>query len=525
MLQAMRGLRSLRGTTTPPGGEMAGPRTNRTAITASIMLATFMQGVDTTIANVALPHMQGSFSCSQDQIAWVVTSYIVAAAIMTPLTGWLASRFGIKYVFLISVIGFTIASALCGAAASLVQLVIYRLLQGICGAALVPLSQSVLLQVNPPEQHAKAMAVWGMGVILGPIIGPALGGWLTDDYSWRWVFYINVPVGFLAGAGIMVFIHETRHGQREAFDWFGFATLSVAIGALQMMLDRGELKDWFGSSEIWIETIVAALCFYLFIVHTATAGDRSFLNRALLKDPNCVAGIILMFLIGIPLYGSMTLLPTMMQALMNYPVVTAGFVTAPRGVGTMIAMIVVSRLVGKIDIRLIILGGLTLTAVSLWQMTGFSLQMGTWPFITTGVLQGFGLGFVFTPLSVVTFSTLPRNVITQGTAIFSLMRNVGGSVGISIVEALLVENTQVVHSRLAEHVRPDNPLAQTLGSPYSLTNIHGVAALNAEVTRQAQMVAYIDDFHLMVIVILVAAPFLLLLRRPRRPAPEPAAVE
>ena len=523
MLSAMRGLRSPRGTTTPPGGETAPPRTNRTAITASIMLATFMQGVDTTIANVALPHMQGSFSCSQDQIAWVVTSYIVAAAIMTPLTGWLASRFGIKYVFLISVIGFTVASALCGAATSLVQLVIYRLLQGICGAALVPLSQSVLLQVNPPEQHAKAMAVWGMGVILGPIIGPALGGWLTDDYSWRWVFYINVPVGILAGAGIMVFIHETRHGHREAFDWFGFATLSVAIGALQMMLDRGELKDWFGSSEIWIETIVAALCFYLFIVHTATAGDRSFLNRALLKDPNCVAGIVLMFLIGIPLYGSMTLLPTMMQALMNYPVMTAGFVTAPRGIGTMIAMIVVSRLVGKIDIRLIILGGLTLTAVSLWQMTGFSLQMGTWPFITTGVLQGFGLGFVFTPLSVVTFSTLPRNVITQGTAIFSLMRNVGGSVGISIVEALLVQNTQVVHSRLAEHVRSDNPLAQTLGAPYSLTNVHGVAALNAEVTRQAQMVAYIDDFHLMVIVILIAAPFLLLLRRPRRPASAPAA--
>jgi len=441
---------------------------------------------------------------------------------MTPLTGWLASRFGIKYVFLISVIGFTFSSALCGAATSLAQLVIYRLLQGICGAALVPLSQSVLLQVNPPEQHAKAMAVWGMGVILGPIIGPALGGWLTDDYSWRWVFYINVPVGVLAGAGIMAFIHETRHGQREAFDWFGFATLSVAIGALQMMLDRGELKDWFGSSEIWIEAIVAALCFYLFIVHTATAGDRSFLNRALLKDSNCVAGIVLMFLIGIPLYGSMTLLPTMMQALMNYPVITAGFVTAPRGVGTMIAMILVARLVGKIDIRLIILSGLALTAVSLWQMTGFSLQMGTWPFITTGVLQGFGLGFVFTPLSVVTFSTLPRNALTQGTAIFSLMRNVGGSVGISIVEALLVQNTQVVHSRLAEHIRPDNPLAQTLGSPYSLTNIHGVAALNAEVTRQAQMIAYIDDFHLMVIVILVAAPFLLLLRRPRRPTSEPA---
>jgi DHA2 family multidrug resistance protein len=507
----------------PP--ERAGGRPiNRVAITASIMLATFMQGVDTTIANVALPHMQGSFSCSQDQIAWVVTSYIVAAAIMTPLTGWLAGRFGIKYVFLISVIGFTIASALCGAATSLAQLVIYRLLQGVCGAALVPLSQSVLLHINPPERHAKAMSVWGMGVILGPIVGPALGGWLTDDYSWRWVFYINLPAGVLATVGIMIFIHDTRPAQRDAFDFFGFATLSLAIGALQMLLDRGELKDWFGSTEIWVEAILAALCLYLFIVHTVTAGERSFLKRALLKDANCVTGTLLMFLIGVPLYGTMTLLPTMMQALMNYPVITAGFVTAPRGIGTMIAMVVVSRLVGRIDIRLIILGGLGLTAVSLWQMTGFSLQMGMGPFITTGLLQGFGLGFVFTPLSVVTFSTLPRQVLTQGTAIFSLMRNIGGSVGISIVEALLAENTQVVHSRLVEHIRPDNPLAQVpfLGAHYSLTNPSGVAALNAELTRQAQMVAYIDDFHLMVIVILVAAPFLLLLRRTRAPAAKPS---
>jgi DHA2 family multidrug resistance protein len=499
--------------------EPIAPRVNRTAITASIMLATFMQGVDTTIANVALPHMQGSFSCAQDQVAWVVTSYIVAAAIMTPLTGWLAARFGIKYVFLISVIGFTIASALCGAATTLPEMVAYRLLQGVCGAALVPLSQSTLLHINPPDQHAKAMAVWGMGVILGPIIGPALGGWLTDDYNWRWVFYINVPPGILAAAGIAFFIHETRHGQREPFDFFGFATLSLAIGALQMLLDRGEQKDWFGSTEIWIEATIALLGLYLFVVHTATAGERSFLNRALLRDSNCVGGTVLMFLIGIPLYGSMTLLPTMMQALMNYPVMTAGLVTAPRGIGTMVAMFVVARLVGKIDIRLIIFSGLAMTAVSLWQMTGFSLQMGTGPLITTGILQGFGLGFVFTPLSVVTFSTLPRQVLTQGTAIFSLMRNIGGSVGISIVEALLVQNTQVVHSRLIEQVRPDNPLAQALTAPYSLSSPVGVAALNAEVTRQAQMVAYIDNFHMMVIVILVAMPFLLLLRRPRRPAP------
>jgi DHA2 family multidrug resistance protein len=505
------------------GEQALAPTANRGAITASIMLATFMQGVDTTITNVALPHMQGSLSASQDQIAWVVTSYIVAAAIMTPLTGWLAGRFGIKYVFLISVIGFTVASALCGAATSLAQLVIYRLLQGVCGAALVPLSQAVLFQINPPERHAKAMAVWGMGVILGPIIGPALGGYLTDYYNWRWVFYINLPFGVLAAIGILVFIHESRHGHREPFDFFGFATLSLAIGALQMLLDRGELKDWFGSVEIWIEATIAALALYLFIVHTATATDRSFLNRELLKDSNCMIGTVLMFVIGMPLYGTMTLLPLMLQNLMNYPVVTTGLVTAPRGVGTMVAMILVARLVGRVDVRLIILTGLAVTVVSMWQMTGFSLQMGMGPIITSGVLQGFGLGFVFTPLSTITFSTLPRNILTQGTAIFSLMRNIGGSIGISIVVALLAENTQVVHSRLVEHLRPDNPLAQApyLAAPFSLTTPAGVAALNAEATRQAAMVAYIDDFKLMMLIVIVAAPLILLLRKPR-PARAPA---
>src|ERR1700732_2562825 len=351
--------------------ETRAPVANRGAITASIMLATFMQGVDTTIANVALPHMQGSLSAAQDQMAWVLTSYIVAAAIMTPLTGWLAGRFGIKYVFLISVVGFTVASALCGAATSLAQLVIYRLLQGVCGAALVPLSQAMLFQINPPEKHAQAMAVWGMGVILGPIMGPALGGYLTDYYNWRWVFYINVPVGVLAAIGSPIFIHEPRHAHREPFDFFGFAALSVAIGALQMLLDRGELKDWFGSVEIWIEAAVAALALYLFIVHTATATDRSFLNRDLLKDGNCMIGTVLMFLIGMPLYGTMRLLPLMLQNLMNYPVVTTGLVTAPRGIGTMVAMFLVARLVGRIDTRLIILTGLVLVAVSQGQMNGF----------------------------------------------------------------------------------------------------------------------------------------------------------
>ena len=497
-------------------GEAAGTVPNRAAITASIMLATFMQGVDTTITNVALPHMQGSLSASQDQIAWVVTSYIVAAAIMTPLTGWLAGRFGIKYVFLISVAGFTVTSALCGAATSLVQLVVFRLMQGVCGAALVPLSQAVLFHINPPERHAKAMAVWGMGVILGPIIGPALGGYLTDYYNWRWVFYINVPVGILAATGIFVFIREGRHGRREPFDFFGFATLSLAVGALQMLLDRGELKDWFGSLEIWIEATIAALSLYLFIVHTVTATDRSFFNRELMRDANCMVGTVLMFLIGIPLYGTMTLLPLMLQNLMDYPVVLTGLVTAPRGIGTMAAMFLVARIMGRIDTRLVILAGMLITVAAMWQMTGFSLQMGMGPVITSGLLQGFGLGFVFTPLSTVSFSTLPRHILTQGTAIFSLMRNVGGSIGISTVVALLTENTQIVHSRLVQPLRPDNPLmhAPWAVGPYSLDTLSGVAALNAEATRQAAMVAYINDYKLMMLVVLFASPLLLLLRRP-----------
>ncbi|MGA7263608.1 MAG: DHA2 family efflux MFS transporter permease subunit [Stellaceae bacterium] len=506
--------------------ETRAPVANRGAITVSIMLATFMQGVDTTIANVALPHMQGSFSAAQDQISWVVTSYIVAAAIMTPLTGWLAGRFGIKWVFFISVAGFTVASVLCGVATSLAQMVIYRLLQGICGAALVPLSQSVLLQINPPHRHAQAMSVWGMGVILGPIIGPALGGWLTDQYNWRWVFFINVPAGVLAAAGILIFIRETRHGRREGFDFFGFATLSLAIGALQMLLDRGELKDWFGSPEICVEAAISGLAIYLFIVHTATATERSFLNRDLLKDTNCIVGTVMMFLVGIPLYGTMTLLPTMLQDLMNYPVMTTGLVTAPRGVGTMVAMLVVARLIGRVDIRLVILTGLLVTAVAMWEMTGFSLYMGMGPIIVTGVMQGFGLGFVFTPLSTVTFSTLPRQLLTQGTAFFSLMRNIGGSVGIAVVEALLAENTQVVHSRLIEHLRPDNPLAQSqLASPYSLTDPSGIAALNAMATRQAAMVAYIDNFKLMMIMVIAGVPLVLLLRRPRAAARAAVAAE
>ncbi|MGH7055178.1 MAG: DHA2 family efflux MFS transporter permease subunit [Stellaceae bacterium] len=501
----------------------AGGVPNRGAITCSIMLATIMQGIDNSIANVALPHIQGSLSASQDQVAWILTSYIVSAAIMMPLTGWLAGHFGIKYIFLISIAGFTVASALCGAAESLTQLVVYRMLQGVCGAGLVPLAQAVLLQINPQERHGQAMAIFGIGAMLGPITGPALGGWLTGNFNWRWVFYINVPIGIVAAIGVFIFLQETRRTHREAFDFFGFIALSIAIGALQMMLDRGQVKDWFGSTEIWIEAGIAGVAFYLFTVHTATATDRSFLNRDLLRNSNFVVATVMMAFIGIVLSGTSALLPTMLQDLMNYPVVTSGLVMVPRGVGTMVAMFLVARLINRIDVRLILLAGFLMTALSLWQMAGFSLGMGMEPVIVSGFLQGLGLGCTFVPLNTVALSNLPLHILTQGTALRSLMRNLGGSIGISVLEALLASNTQIVHSRLVEGLRPDNPLARPpfMPAPYSLSSPGGIAALNAEVTRQAAMVAYINDFLLMMIVSL-GLIVLLLLIRPAVAKPRPA---
>src|SRR5215472_5885606 len=333
-------------------------------LTLSIMMANIMQGVDNSILNVALPHVQGSLSASLDQVAWALTSYIVCAAIMMPLTGWLAGRFGIKYIFLASVIGFTLASALCGAATSLGELVFFRALQGVGGAGLVPLSQATLLQINPPERHGRAMAVFGMGTICGPIMGPALGGGLTYEYSWRWVFYINLPIGMLCTVGVLVFMRQSRYVHREPFDFFGFLALSVGIGALQLMLDRGELKDWFHSSEVWIEATVAGLGFYLFAVHTITTEERSFLNRDLLKSANFLVGTVLMFCSGLIMTGTNALLPTMLQNLMNYPALTTGLVTMPRGIGSMAAMFLVAPLITRVDNRLIILFGLLLTSAT-----------------------------------------------------------------------------------------------------------------------------------------------------------------
>ncbi|MBN9514686.1 MAG: DHA2 family efflux MFS transporter permease subunit [Alphaproteobacteria bacterium] len=482
-------------------------------LTLCVMLATIMQALDTTIANVALPYMQGSLSATTDQINWVLTSYIVAAAIATPVTGFLEQRLGRKRLFQIAVAGFTGASVLCGIATSLPEMVVFRLLQGLFGASLVPLSQAVLLDSYPKEKHGSAMAMWGVGVMVGPILGPTLGGWLTEVYNWRWVFYINVPIGILTFLGLSAYLSETET-RKGGFDWFGFAMLSIAIGSFQMMLDRGEQLDWFSSTEIVIEAVLAALAFYLFLVQTFTV-KQPFIDPAIFKDRNLSVGLCFIFVVGIILLASLALITPYLQNLMGYPVITAGMVLAPRGVGTMFAMMLVGRIINKVDPRILLVVGLLITAEVLWEMTRFTPNVSEWTLIRTGVMQGLGLGFMFVPLSTITFATLPAHLRTQGTALYSLMRNIGSSIGISLVIFLLTRNTQLVHAELAGHVTPFNDALGQVGPSHfwNLATTVGKAALNAEVTKQAAVVAYANDFKLMMLVALVALPLVLLLKK------------
>ena len=504
------------------GAALSIPGPRRTLITASLMMASIMQVLDNTIANVALPHIQGSLSATQDQMAWVLTSYIVAAAIMTPLAGWLAGQFGRKRVVLISIAGFTMASMLCGLAQSLSQMVLARLLQGACGAALVPMSQAVMLDINPPENHARAMSLWVTGVTIGPILGPALGGWLTDDYNWRWVFYINVPFGILAFLGVLSTMPESTL-KRSPFDFVGFATLSLAVGALQITLDRGQLMDWFNSPEICIEAALSATALYLFVVHMVTSRKAPFLDPALFKDRNFLAGCAFMSTVGLVLFATLALLPPLLQNLLNYPVITTGLATAPRGFGTLLAMLVVARIAKVVEARWIIGFGFAMTAFSAWQMTRFDLQMDMGTVIWSGLAQGMGTGLVYVPLASATFATLRPALRNEGAALFSLSRNLGSSIGISIVETMLTRNTQTAHASLAEHVSPFSSVvrAHMPGVP----GVRELAALNAQVTQQATMIAYLDNFKMMLWLCLLAIPLVLFLRKGESHEPEPIALE
>ena len=493
---------------------------NRPAITASITLAVIMQALDTTIANVALPHIQGSVSASADQINWVLTSYIVAAAVMTPPSAFLANTFGRKRVLMVAIAGFVIASVLCGLAQSLTQIVLFRLLQGMLGAALVPVAQSILLDIYTPQERGGAMAIFGVSVMVGPVLGPVIGGWLTDQFTWRWVFYINVPIGALAFAGLSAFMTESKPGAGPKFDWLGFGSLSIAIGATQMFLDRGAQLDWFSSVEILLEAVVAVSAAYVFLVHIFTT-DRPFVNPRLFLDRNFAVGIMLIFIVGVTYFAVLALSTPYLQTLMGYPVVTAGLTMGPRGLGTMIAMLAVGRLIGKVDTRALLTTGYLISAWSMYVMTGWTPQVSQWTVISTGFVQGVGLGFLFVPLTTVTFATLPAQARNEGTGLYSLSRNIGSSAGISFVAYLLTRNGQINHAIIAAHVTAtnhafDNPVVRQAWNPWTA---QGRAALDQVIQQQAAVISYINDFKLMMIMTLIAVPLVFLLRSPRSQAP------
>ncbi len=498
---------------------------HRGFITVCVMLATIMQALDTTIANVALPYMQGSLGVTLDQVTWVLTSYIVAAAIMTAPSGWLAVRFGRKKIFIISAAGFTIASILCGLAQGISDMVAYRMLQGIFGAALVPLSQAVMMDIYPPEKRGQAMAIWGMGVMLGPIMGPTLGGWLTEYYSWRWVFLINLPFGIATVLGLWAYMPDTSP-RKNSFDWIGFATLSLFIGVFQLMLDRGESQAWFESNEILIEALIAGAAAYLFLAHTATA-EKPFVPPALFKDWNFTLGVIFMFVIGILLLASVALITPFVQNVMGYPVLSAGFLLGTRGLGTMAAMMVVGRLLSFIDARILIGLGMALSAISLYMMTGITPDISVFTIVWTSVLQGIGLGLVFVPLNTVSFATLPAQLRTEAASMWTLIRNMGSSIGVSIVIAQLTSGTTMMHARLSELVTPFNAGFQlTPNALLDPSTPEGVAMIDRLVTGQATTIAYQNDFLLMTLMGLFCLPLILAFKGPKRnAAPVPAAAD
>ena len=488
---------------------------NRGFITASVILSVIMQALDTTIANVALPYIQGSVSASSDQINWVLTSYIVAAAIMTPPSGFLAARFGRKRILLVAIAGFVIASILCGLSQSLIEIVVFRLLQGIFGAALVPLSQSIMLDIFDIKERGSAMAMFGVSVMVGPVLGPVIGGWLTDNISWRWVFYINVPIGALAFAGVSLFVTETARDAKSQIDWLGFAALSVGIGALQIFLDRGEQLDWFSSGEIIVEALICASAFYIFLVHTFTA-TKSFVNPKLFLDRNFALCFVFIFIVGMTYLASLALMTPYLQTLMGYPVMTAGLVMGPRGLGTMLCMFVVGRLIGKVDTRLLLTIGFGLTAGSMFMMTGWTPDVSQGTIVWVGFVQGMGLGFMFVPLTTTAFSTLPASMRGDGTGLYNLSRNIGSSVGISVMGALITRNTQINHADIAAYVTPFNHALQQPIMRHALNPLTaaGRAALDGMITLQAVIISYTDDFKLLMILSIAAIPLLVFLKKP-----------
>jgi DHA2 family multidrug resistance protein len=492
------------------------PRGRALALMGVVMLASFMQALDTTIANVAIPHMQGALAATPDTITWVLTSYIVASAVSTPVTGWLSDRFGRRSLFIVAIAGFTLASALCAAAQTLPMMVAARLLQGLLGAFIMPIGQSLVLDCNPPSKLPNVMMGFGMVVMVAPIGGPMLGGWLTDTLDWRWVFLINVPVGIATVAGIMIFLPKAQKLPTSRFDMTGFAFLFLAIGALQLLLDRGSQNDWFDSPEIIVEAAIAACGLWAFIIHTLSA-DAPLLPKAIFRNRNLVICSAFSLVVNGLVFASAALLPPMLQGLMGHDAFGAGMLTAPRGIGSILSMIVGTRLMARIDPRLLIFTGLVCCALALWMMMGFSLEMDSRPVMISGLIQGLGLGFVAIPLNLMAFATIDPHYRTQGASLLMLARSLGGSIVISMMSSLLVHQQKVSHADLAGHVTEQ--MIPLIGS-HEVGSLTGMvlSMANGIVTQQAAMIGYLDAFTAMFWLVIAALPLVLIMKPPAKKA-------
>jgi DHA2 family multidrug resistance protein len=499
----------------PVAGQAVLQVRHRWLVTIGVMGPMIMQILDATIANVALPHMRTSLGATVDTVTWVLTSYIIATAIALPATGWLSDRLGSRNLFLIAVGGFVIASMLCGTAVSLEEMVLFRVLQGMFAAFINPLSQTAMLDINPPERATQAMSIWGMGVMVGPILGPVIGGWLTDSYNWRWCFYINVPIG-AATFAILWFLLPSRPRTKRSFDLTGFAFIAIAVASFQLMLDRGQEQDWFSSWEIRVEGMIAIAALWIALVHLSTAAKPLF-DRHLFKNRNLTMGMFFMVVVGMSTMAPMALLPPMLQQLFGYPVIDTGLLMAPRGVGVLFTMWLGGQLMGKIDARYMVMAGFLVFAVSLRQMAHWSLEMDFWPVIISGFVQGLGMGLVFMPLNSLAFATLSGEYRTDGASLLNLMRSIGQSAGISMVTVLLARNIQISHADLASHITDKSVPALDIGALDRLGVLSDTVFAMADgmINKQAAMIAYIDDFYLMAWISVLAFPLVLLLKKPR----------
>jgi DHA2 family multidrug resistance protein len=493
----------------------------RFLITVPAMLASTMVAVDITIANVALPHMQSSLAASSDQIVWVLTSYLIAGAIATPLSGWLATRYGRRLIMATSVIGFTLASALCGAGNDLSTVVIARALQGASGAALIPLSQAILLDINPPERMGRAMALFSLGSMAGPIVGPTLGGWLTDTLSWRWVFFINIPIGVLSLLGMVAFMPEARGRRTMRFDMFGFLTLSIGLTALQLMLDRGEQKGWFESTEIQLYAVIVGMAAYLTTVHIATARD-TFIRPELFRDRNFAVGSVLRTFLGIAVFATVPMIVVMTQSLLGYTAFRTGMVGMPRALGTIVATLAITRLIGRIDSRYILFTGMAFSALAMLLYAHSDLYIDQNTLLYIGFIQGVGGGLVFLPLSVTVFATLSDKLRNEGAAMFALTGNIGNALGISLLQSELIHYTAASRAHLVEGVRPDSPIVQYGMPDFDAGATDMLMRMNAEIGRQASMVGNVDIYYLVFFISLAMMPLIFLMRTPKRRLPREA---